>query len=149
MLREGHRPARAVQPADPARRDRVYDADCPRREYADDRNHPARHHLERDLFSDRRRGHPAGQQSIRSRFWRRRAISRLSRRSIPAKPRQTDLGVVKMRKLTVPALWLSVDLALITAGTLAQAHVLLKHVSSGVGSCIAIAPPTLSTSFSL
>jgi len=50
MLREGHRPARAVQPADPARRDRVYDADCPKRGYADDRNHPARDHLERAYF---------------------------------------------------------------------------------------------------
>src|SRR5207245_9670600 len=117
ILRAGPRRSRAAPPAGPARRDRVYHADCPSGGYGDDSNHPARHHLERDLFSDRRRGRPAGQQSIRSRVWRRHAISRLSRRSIPAKPRQTDLGVVKMRKLTAPALWLSVDLALIAAGT--------------------------------
>ena len=52
-----------------------------------------------------------------------------------------------MRKLAAPALWLSVDLALITAGTLAQAHALLDHASPGVGSSIATAPPVLSLSF--
>ena len=52
-----------------------------------------------------------------------------------------------MRKLTAPALWLSVDLALITAGTSAQAHALLDHASPGVGSSIATSPPVLSLSF--
>lgn len=52
-----------------------------------------------------------------------------------------------MRKLTAPALWLSVDLALIAAGTSAQAHALLDHASPGVGSSIATAPPVLSLSF--
>ena len=51
-----------------------------------------------------------------------------------------------MRKLTAPALWLSVDLALIAAGTSAQAHALLDHASPGVGSSIATAPPVLSLS---
>jgi methionine-rich copper-binding protein CopC len=52
-----------------------------------------------------------------------------------------------MCKLTAPALLVSVGLALIAAGTSAQAHALLDHASPGVGSSIATAPPVLSLSF--
>jgi methionine-rich copper-binding protein CopC len=52
-----------------------------------------------------------------------------------------------MRKLTAPALLVSVGLALIAAGTSAQAHAFLDHASPGVGSSLAVAPPILSLSF--
>jgi methionine-rich copper-binding protein CopC len=55
--------------------------------------------------------------------------------------------VVKMRKLTAPALLLSVDLALSAAGPAAQAHAFLDHASPAVGSSVAAAPPVLSLSF--
>src|SRR5690242_19989914 len=99
MLREGHRTSGTVQSTVPDRRSLLLDRYEPGIGRSNDRHDPAWRHLGGYVFPDRRGGNFAGHAPHRPRLWRCRPAPFLSRRHIPARHRQADLGVVVMRAI--------------------------------------------------